>query len=335
MAAPTWAGPDPRRWRRRAVSLTLLAIAASLAPLIGPPALAGAALLDAIDRRGTRARALAFVLLYIACQSVGVVACGVIWLRHRGDSAAFRTANHALQERWASTLLGGLMRLFRMKISLTGEAEPERGPYLLLVRHVSSADTLLPMIAIALRHRLRTRYVMKAELLWDPCLDLVGQRVPNTFVRRGGADPEAAAARLGALCRDLDPDEIVVLYPEGTRFTEARRQRALDRLSEQPAAQARARALTRTLLPRTRGIAAMRSAAPDLDVVVLGHSGLEGVRGMSDLTGGALLDRTLHLHAWRTPGAAVPTAPPALDAWLFDQWHRLEGWLDTLEPTPG
>ena len=334
MPAASWASPDPRRWRRRAVSLSLLAVAAGLAPLIGPPVLVGAALLDVILQRGTRARAVAFVLLYIACQSVGVVGCAAVWLRHRGDPAAFRTANHVLQERWASTLLGGLMRLFRMKISLTGEAQPERGPYLLLVRHVSSADTLLPMIAIALRHHLRTRYVMKAELLWDPCLDLVGQRVPNTFVRRGGADPEGAAARLGALCRDLDPDEIVVLYPEGTRFTAARRQRALDRLSDQPDVQARARALTRTLLPRTRGVAAMRSAAPDLDVVVLGHSGLQGVRGMSDLTGGALLDRTVHLRAWRTPGDAVPTTAADLDPWLFDQWRRLEEWLATVEPAP-
>lgn len=329
-----WASPDPRRWRRRAVSLTVLAALALLSALLGLPALIAAALVDALHPRSTLARALAFVLLYVLCQVGGVLACAAIWLRHGRDPGAFRAANHRLQERWARALLGGLVRLFRITITLSGDAQPGRGPYVLLVRHVSSADTLLPMMAVALPHQLRTRTVMKAELLWDPCLDLVGQRVPNTFVRRGAADPTAAADHLAALCRDLDADEIVVMFPEGTRFTPARRQRAIDRLSGHPGAQDRARALTRTLLPRTRGVAAMRAAAPNVDVVVLGHSGLEGVGGMSDLTGGALLDRTLHLRAWRTPSHKVPTDPAALDGWLFEQWRHLERWLATVAPDP-
>ena len=37
---------------------------------------------------------------------------------------------------------------------------------------------------VSRRYHLRLRYVLKRELLWDPCLDIVGQRVPNIFVDR-------------------------------------------------------------------------------------------------------------------------------------------------------
>ncbi|MDC0708578.1 hypothetical protein POL68_08865 [Stigmatella sp. ncwal1] len=47
------------------------------------------------------------------------------------------------------------------------------------------------------------KYVLKRELLWDPCLDVVGRRLPNVFVERSGDRGKAeieAVATLVARC---------------------------------------------------------------------------------------------------------------------------------------
>ena len=64
-------------------------------------------------------------------------------------------------------------------------------------------------------------------------MDLVGQRLPNVFVRRGSGRPAREAALVASLAEGLGPRDGVVIYPEGTRFTPAKRARALARLAEQ------------------------------------------------------------------------------------------------------
>ena len=68
---------------------------------------------------------------------------------------------------------------------IEGGAAVERGPFLLLVRHASVIDTLLPMWAVANPHAYRPRYAVKQELRASPCLDIAGHRVRTAFVRRG------------------------------------------------------------------------------------------------------------------------------------------------------
>ena len=52
---------------------------------------------------------------------------------------------------------------------------------------------------------LQPRFVLKRELLLDPCLDVVGARIPNYFLDGGANDcaPEG---------RDLGPDMIVAWH---------------------------------------------------------------------------------------------------------------------------
>ena len=45
------------------------------------------------------------------------------------------------------------------------------------------------------------------ELLWDPCLDVVGQRLPNVFVRRGDGDGASEIAAVRAPAADLGVGE--------------------------------------------------------------------------------------------------------------------------------
>ena len=141
------------------------------------------------------------------------------------------------------------------------------------MRHASIVDNLLPALFVAAPHGLRLRYVLKRELLSDPAIDIAGGRLPNCFVRRGADDAEAEIARVRALAAGLGPDEGVLIYPEGTRFTAAKRERAIER-------QPRAAELRNVPPPRPGGtLAVMETGA---DVVICAHHGLDGFASIGD-----------------------------------------------------
>ena len=106
-----------------------------------------------------------------------------------------------MQQAWAGSIFGAARILLGLKVTVEGDDEVEPGPMIVLVRHASILDNLLPSVFVARAHRIRLRYLLKRELLNDPGLDIGGKRIPNYFVRRGtGAEvvqvltPAAAAA---------------------------------------------------------------------------------------------------------------------------------------------
>jgi hypothetical protein len=70
--------------------------------------------------------------------------------------------------------------------SCEGKQDPY--PVIVFLRYASVADTLLPAVFLANPNGLKLRYVLKHELLLDPCLDIVGNRLPNSFVQRSAGD---------------------------------------------------------------------------------------------------------------------------------------------------
>ena len=104
-----------------------------------------------------------------------------------------------------------------------------QGPVIVMMRHASIVDNLLPAGLVSLPHRIRLRYVLKKELLWDPVLDIGGQRLPNVFVRREG-DSATEITRIRRLAIGLTERDGVLIYPEGTRFTAKKRDQAIRRL---------------------------------------------------------------------------------------------------------
>jgi len=309
-------------------TLGLTALACGLAPLWLPLL----ALHDAV--RGNRWSGLRSALAlthYAIGETLGLVASALLtplaWIApDRAERASFR-----LQCWWARWLFGGASRLFALRIAASGLDLLRDGPLLLLMRHASVIDTLLPAAIVSSRTGLQLRYVMKRELLWDPCLDVVGHRLPNAFVRRGRGGAEEEIARVRELAQGLGPHDGVLLYPEGTRFTPARREQTIARLaaSADPKHVERARALHHVLPPRLGGALALLDAAPDADVVIGAHTGLEGLRTLNDLWNGALVGRTIELAFWRIPASEVPQARAEKVEWLYDQWQRVDAWLAT------
>lgn len=272
-------------------------------------------------------RMLLFGWLYLLAEVVGLCALWFVWLASGFGRNHMRLidATYSIQGIWAAFLMGALRLLFRLELRVTHDEVVRPGPVVVLARHASNVDTLIPSVVITRRHGLRLRYVLKSELLADPCLDVAGNRLPNHFVDRNSGSPTRELAGIRSLTADLG-DDGVLIYPEGTRFSERRRRRAIDRLRESnPALADRAEDMTRVLPPRPAGAGVLLDAGTD--VVVLAHHGLDGFATVRDVWSGALVGRTVTVDFWRTAAGEVPNDRQARIEWLYAQWARLDTWV--------
>ncbi|HKY13391.1 MAG TPA: 1-acyl-sn-glycerol-3-phosphate acyltransferase, partial [Microthrixaceae bacterium] len=202
------------------------------------------------------------------------------------------------------------------------------GPVVCLERHASIVDTLIPIKVFA-EHDMSCRYVMKDELLWDPAIDLIGGRLPNYFVDRSGRNTPAEVERIRSLAAGTRPDQAFVIFPEGSRFTPEKRARAVEKLRESnPELGALADKLTQTMPPRAGGSLASLGGAPEADVVILAHTGLEGLAGLKDLIRSVPFRRPVEVECWRIPRAEIPTGDPEMLEWLFETWAEVDAWVD-------
>lgn len=283
-------------------------------------------------KRFAGVRLVAFGWVYLLGQVIGLAALGAAWLvaRTAGASRAERLidSTYAIQSAWARALFFAVRSLFGLRLDVEGDPLLSSGPFLLFMRHTSIVDTLLPTVLVTARHGIRLRFVLKRDLLSDPCLDVAGGRLPNYFVDRTSSDSAAEVARVGALAKDLSSKEGVLIYPEGTRFTPEKRQRAIARLTEgNEEAATLARSLTHVLPPRLGGPLALLEAAPDADVVFMAHVGLDGFASIKDIFGRALSERTIRVAVWRVAAARIPKDREARARWLYGEWQRTNDWV--------
>lgn len=322
--------PLTLRWARRLVSIPLYVVLALAMHLLVPLWLPLALVFDLLTdrRRLPRVRMLAFFLLYLSLEVAGVVVATGAWLRHLGrrDPAAFLEDNAALQRWWTGRLFEGAAATLGFRVVVeAGAREVLPAPFLLLVRHASTADTVLAAALVANPHHLLLRYVLKRELLWDPCLDIVGQRLPNTFVDRSGARREAEIAAVAALGRGLDDRSAALIYPEGTRFSPGKLAAAEARLKERPELADFAGKFHHVLPPRLGGPLALIDAAPGVDLLLLEHAGFEPAASFGELWRGGLVGRVVRARFRRVPAAEVPAT--GREAWLLRLWLETDRWV--------
>lgn len=351
------APPDPAArepaWPRRLASIPLYGLAAAAAVALLPALLAAAALADLRrrDRRLARTRSAALLVVYLTAEVAGIAAAFLAWLRYRLASAGRGTgapaadaeaearyleANFRLQCRWASLLVAAARRLLGLRLVVEGEAAVARGPFILFSRHCSIADGFLPAAIVSARHGVRLRWVMKRELLWDPCLDIVGNRLPNAFIRRESNQTARELAAIGRLMDDLGGRDAAFIYPEGTFLDPDQRRRALERLARTaPGLLDRAAALRHVLPPRLSGALALLAHNRGADAVFCAHTGLEGADSVRALLRGDLVGRTVRVAFWRVPFADIPQAADAQAAWLYDRWAELDRRIERLRSGGG
>jgi 1-acyl-sn-glycerol-3-phosphate acyltransferase len=321
--------------RRRLITIPGFAIGWALWLAAAPVWLPVAMLVDLLRRsQGVALRSAALVSVYLSCEVVGILASGGlwVWMRIRSvDPERWTDLHFRLEAWWGTTLFRAVVRLFGLRLEVESDANLRRGPYLLLLRHASTADTLLASALVSRPHGLRLRYVLKRELLWDPCLDIVGHRLPNVFVDRFSEESAREARRVQTLARGLGARDGILIYPEGTRFSEAKRRRVLERLREKGDAKLLeyARSLASVLPPRPGGTLGLLEAAPEADVVVCAHTGFEGAASLGEIWRGALLHRMIRVQFHRIPRDEIPTEREARIAWLREEWQRVGAWVES------
>jgi 1-acyl-sn-glycerol-3-phosphate acyltransferase len=127
----------------------------------------------------------------------------------------------------------------------------------------------------------------------------------------------------------------MLIFPEGTRFTEERRLAMVAKIAERdPALAARAEQIRHLLPPKVGGVLAILEGAPDADILVVGHTGFDGLRRMSEIWDGVLVGREIRVRIRRIPRSEVPLDAEARVGWLFDTWLELDGWIGRQLGTP-
>lgn len=324
---------DTTGWSRRLVTIPLYAAACALALGAAPLWIPLAALVDLWRARGAVAlRTGAFLAFYLCCEMAGLLAAGALFLLRPllRDEARWRALHFVLQDAWATWLWRAAASCFDLRIEVDArEARLGEGPYLLLLRHASAGDTLLASALVGRPHGMQLRYVLKRELLRDPCLDVVGTRLHHVFVDRSGDDSAREIARVQALARDLGPRQGVLIYPEGTRFSDAKRARVLERLAREGDVKRLdyARSLASVLPPRPGGVLALLEAAPDADVVVCMHRGFENATTLGEFWRGALLRGRIRVRFVRIPRDEIPHERVERVQWLCELWQRIDDWV--------
>ena len=247
-------GGESRRSRltRRMISIpAVIALAAGLTlllPLWLP--IAVAADLIKLKPRLPLTRLLLFGLCWAWIEIAGLARSLGAWVTGR---AGDRDLHYELMSWWTNALMNALRATTGLQVVVEGEGAVEKGDAVVLSRHASLADSLVTAWVFCSHSGLEPRYVLKRELLADPCLDVVGHRVPNVFIDRTASDGGPELAKISALATDLGSEAVCVIFPEGTRVSDAKRERALAKISERDAQRAeRMAALTHLLPPRHR-----------------------------------------------------------------------------------
>jgi 1-acyl-sn-glycerol-3-phosphate acyltransferase len=279
-------------------------------------------------------RLVAFLTAYLTAEVTGLVALFGVWLlaglgrsRERLERLTF-----SVQKAWSGFVFWAVRTVFSLRFDIEGIEAVQPEPYLIFSRHASIVDNLLPSRFITRPFGTHIRYVMKRELLNDPALDVAGSRLPNAFIRRGSGEGDREIASIKALAASLRPGEAVLIYPEGTRFTEeklASARRRLERSS--PRLAGIAGGLRHVLPPRLGGpLALLESCAAD--VVVLAHRGLDGFARVADIWRGGMVRTRVTVRFHRVPRSEIPDDRASRAEWLFGVWQDLDDWVGRPAP---
>lgn len=276
-------------------------------------------------------RALAFLWVFLGVETGALIATFVTWIASGFGAVrpVLLGSAYAIQRWFARTQFTALSNIFSLRLEVRGGDAVEPGPVIVLFRHASIVDNLLPPVLVADRHRMHMRWVLKRQLLSDPALDVGGKRLPNYFVDREAADSSQELDRIQRLAEGLGAKDGMIIYPEGTRFTPAKAARALERIAESdPERLSAVRDLRHVLPSRPGGTLAALRGAPAADVVVGVHTGLDGFATVGDIWRGDLVGRAIVVEFWRIPRHEVPETDADAISWLDELWQRVDAWIE-------
>jgi 1-acyl-sn-glycerol-3-phosphate acyltransferase len=285
-------------------------------------------------------RLLWIAVVHLTLESVALVELFGLWVASgfgwRIRSPFFERIHYDIAQAYLVVFFREARRVLRLKIETVGpapDAHPGE-PLLVFCRHAGPGDSFTLMYALMHWYGREPRVVLKETLAWDPMLGVLLSRVPSRFVSGRPAPGRDLESEIGELARNLDENDAFVIFPEGGNFTPERRQRAINRLGRlglQRMAE-RAEEMINVLAPRPGGVLAALDAAPEADVLLVAHTGLDHVVSLADVWHSLPMDKRLLMGWWRIPREEIPVGREARIEWLFEWWRRVDEWVDEHRP---
>ncbi len=298
------------------LALSLLVTAVLWVPML--------VLVDLVRRRFRfpLVRFVAFGLLWSWLETLGLACAVALFVAGRGRQLS---ANYRLQAWWTRNVVRALRWTVGVKVEVEGFAELGPGPFVALCRHASLADSVMSAWVFADHAKLKPRYVLKKELRLDPCLDVVGHRLPNYFVDRGSANVSVELQGIEQMASGLATDEVAVIFPEGSRANPRKREKALAKIATRSPERARRLSTLRHLLPpKPAGASALLAAVPDANVITMWHSGFDGLDTFRGIVH-HLARRAIKVHVKIVEHhrSSVATGEAFVE-WLDQQWLAMD-----------
>ena len=311
--------------KRRFLTISAVVVITALLVILAPLLIVVSLLASVFPNFRTAPHSLAFIYWFVICEWIGLARFVWVYTLYR-NKPVFLQRLRDIQFWWAQALFDLGKWVFELKIEVRGNDALKGRSAILLSRHTSMADTVLPLLYFGKARVESLRYVLKQELQYFPCLDIGGNLLPNVFVDRSGADSATAVAAVSELVATAGDEESVLIYPEGTRFTQAKH----DALGEKRPQLREQLERWPGLLPlRLGGVSAMLANNPGKDLVFLAHVGFEGSANIHDLLGGGWLRQRVILQFWRIPYADIPKGDAT--EFLFSEWDKMQGVVNELK----
>ena len=292
-------------------------------------------------------RLVGFVLVWFVAETVALVVLAGLWVVSgfggRMRTEPYQSRHYAVMRRLLDTLYEGAERTYGLRVEvdepdLTGEELAARltRPVIVLSRHAGPGDSLLLVHQLLSVYHRRPRVVMKAALQLDPSVDIVGNRLPNVWIKSRQAGEHIFTEQIARLARGLDERSALVIFPEGGNWTPGRWRRGIRRLEHvgRPDLAERARDMPNLLPPRPGGALAAIAACPDADVIFVAHAGLDNIVTVGDVWGKFPINQVIRARWWRVASESIPRSADheAQVQWLYAWWERIDAWITENRP---
>ena len=340
----------PRLIRRLVLAPLVIVIACGfivLSPFLALLALVFGLLARSRAGRMRSLRLIGFVLVWFVAETVALVVLAGLWVVSgfggRMRTEPYQSRHYAVMRRFLDMMYEGAEKTYGLRVEvdepdLSGDELAARltRPIIVLSRHAGPGDSFLLVHQLLSVYHRRPRVVMKAALQLDPSVDIVGNRLPNVWIKSRQAGEHIFTEQIARLARGLDERGALVIFPEGGNWTPGRWRRGIRRLEHVGRLDLaeRARDMPNLLPPRPGGAIAAIAACPDADVIFVAHAGLDNIVTVGDVWGKFPIDQVIRARWWRVPPDQVPRAADheAQVQWLYDWWERIDAWITENRP---
>jgi len=323
----------PPKHLRRAITLPVLTVSLILTVIVSPVVVPILAIIDlATGSRQLRRTRLWLLIIASAYAEWGGAFGGTmatVLFGWRRSSPGWVRLNERAQFFWVEQHLRNVRRFAGVNIEVENPEECSIGNAIVLSHHTSHIDAVLPAYLFGPHGGLHIQYTLKETLQWLPGLDIVGGNLPNVWINRRPEPGSPMFDRMKALGAGTNDENVTVIFPEGTFYTAERLQKGADRVAaKRPDLEPMVRGLRHCLPIRPGGVMALLEGAPDADIVIVGHAGLERFVFLGDIASNIPTDAPWKIHLWRFPRAMLPTDRDELLTWLTERWVEMDNWIE-------